>query len=120
MGEFQQVPKRAVGGGGGGRVKSYLNQKYQLPVHQSIWKPVHLKSFQTSKIVWQYISFQKSLMAEWLEQASQWHEMYRHDQEVISSNPSRGRTWGALYFCPKSYLNQNYGYKGILNFQVVT
>ena len=28
-------------------------------------------------------------MAEWLEQASQWHEMYRHDLEVMSSNPGR-------------------------------
>ena len=30
-----------------------------------------------------------SLMAEWLEQASQWHEVYCHDLEVIimSSNP---------------------------------
>ena len=37
--------------------KSYLNQTYQLPVHQSIWEPVHLKSPQTSKIMWQYISF---------------------------------------------------------------
>ena len=24
----------------------------------------------------------------WLEQASQWHEMYCHDLEVMSSNPS--------------------------------
>ena len=31
----------------------------------------------------------KSLMAEWLEQASQWHEMCCHDLEVMSSNPSR-------------------------------
>ena len=30
-------------------------------------------------------------MAEWLEQVSQWHEMYCHDLEVISSNPGRGR-----------------------------
>ena len=29
----------------------------------------------------------KSLMAEWLEQASQWHEVYCHDLEVMSSNP---------------------------------
>ena len=28
-------------------------------------------------------------MAKWLEQASQWYEMYCHDLEVISSNPSR-------------------------------
>ena len=26
-------------------------------------------------------------MASWLEQASQWHEMYCHDLEVMSSNP---------------------------------
>ena len=28
-------------------------------------------------------------MAEWLEQASQWHEMYCHDLEVMSSNPGQ-------------------------------
>ena len=27
-------------------------------------------------------------MAKWLEQASQWHELYCHDLKVISSNPS--------------------------------
>ena len=27
---------------------------------------------------------EKSLMAKWLEQASQWHEMYCHDLEVMS------------------------------------
>ena len=26
-------------------------------------------------------------MAEWLEQASQWHEMYSHDLQVMNSNP---------------------------------
>ena len=31
----------------------------------------------------------KSLLAEWLEQASQRHEMYCHDLEVMSSNPGR-------------------------------
>ena len=31
----------------------------------------------------------KSLMTEWLEQASQWHEMYCHDLEVMSSNPGQ-------------------------------
>ena len=36
----------------------------------------------------QYIKLIKSLMAEWLVQASQWHEM-RHDLEVMSLNPSR-------------------------------
>ena len=29
----------------------------------------------------------KSLMAKWLEQVSQWHEMCCHDLEVMSSNP---------------------------------
>ena len=38
-------------------------------------------------------------MAESLEQASQWHEMCGHDLEVME-----GWTWGAYYFCPKSYL----------------
>ena len=28
-------------------------------------------------------------MAKWLVQAFQWHEMYCHDLEVMSSNPSR-------------------------------
>ena len=28
-------------------------------------------------------------MAKWLEQAFQWHEMYWHDLEVMSLNPSR-------------------------------
>ena len=27
-------------------------------------------------------------MAEWLEQASQWHEMDYHNLEVMSSNPN--------------------------------
>ena len=31
----------------------------------------------------------KSLMAEWLEQVSQGHEMYSHDLEVMSLNPCR-------------------------------
>ena len=31
----------------------------------------------------------KSLMAEWLEQASQWHEMYYHDLELMSLNPGQ-------------------------------
>ena len=28
-------------------------------------------------------------MAEWLQQVSQWHEMYFHVLEVISSNPGQ-------------------------------
>ena len=33
--------------------------------------------------------FSWSLMAKWLKQASQWHEMYCHDLEIMSSNPAR-------------------------------
>ena len=28
-------------------------------------------------------------MAQWLEQAPQWHEVYCHDLEVMNSNPGR-------------------------------
>ena len=38
-------------------------------------------------------------MAKWLEQASQWHEMYRHDLEVMSSNPARLEAWVELGVC---------------------
>ena len=31
----------------------------------------------------------ESLMAKWLEQLSQWHEMYCHGLEIMSSNPGR-------------------------------
>ena len=68
-----------------------------------------------SKIMWQHISLKKkSLMAEWLEQASQWHEMYCHDLEVMSLNPSRvelgvrtpsvlSRTWTKLTYTLFTY-----------------
>ena len=36
-----------------------------------------------------FMAYMKSLMAKWLEQVSQWHEMYCHDLEVMSLNPSR-------------------------------
>ena len=32
-------------------------------------------------------------MAKWLEQASQCHEMYYHDLEVMSSNPDCVELW---------------------------
>ena len=35
----------------------------------------------------------ESLMAEWLEQVSQWHEKYCHDLEVMSSNPNWVEPW---------------------------
>ena len=33
--------------------------------------------------------WQKSLMAKWLKQASQWHEVYCHDLKVMNLNPSQ-------------------------------
>ena len=47
-------------------------------------------------IVYGVIMVWKSLMAEWLEQASQWYGMYCHDLEVMSSNRSTSvlcHTW---------------------------
>ena len=35
------------------------------------------------------MSDKKSLMAKWLEQASQWHDIYSHDLEVMSLKPGR-------------------------------
>ena len=35
------------------------------------------------------LSFKKSLIAEWLEQVSQGHELYCHDLEAMSLNPGR-------------------------------
>ena len=50
----------------------------------------------------------KSLMAEWLEQPSQWLEMYCHDLEVMSSSPGRVELGVRGTSVPKSYLNQKY------------
>ena len=36
-------------------------------------------------------------MTKWLEWASQWHEMYCYDLEVMGSNPWLIRTWDAEY-----------------------
>ena len=52
----------------------------------------------------------KSLMAKWVEQASQWHEMYCHDLEVMSSNPS----WVKLRVLGTSVLSRTW----IKNIQV--
>ena len=41
-----------------------------------------------STIILQKYKTQKSLLVEWLEQASQQHEVYCHDLEVMSLNPS--------------------------------
>ena len=35
----------------------------------------------------------KSLMAGWLQQAPQWHEVYCHDLEVMSLNPGWVEIW---------------------------
>ena len=43
-------------------------------------------------------------MAEWLEQVSQWHEMYCHNLEVMSSNPCRVK----LGVCSTSVLSRTW------------
>ena len=68
--------------------QSYLNQKYKLPVHQSIWEPVHLKEFG------QYIPL-KSLMAEWFERVLQWHETYYHSSST--TRKMRILSWSIIY-----------------------
>ena len=40
-----------------------------------------------------FLAKKESLMAKWLEQASQWHEMYCRDPEVMSLNPGRVVLW---------------------------
>ena len=49
-------------------------------------------------------------MAKWSEQASQWHEMYCHDLEVMSLNPGRVKLWvcSTSDNDDKSYLIQNF------------
>ena len=49
---------------------------------------LHQKRWDCSRVCeFKYKLRQMSLMAKWLNQASQWHEMYCHDLEVMSSNP---------------------------------
>ena len=43
-------------------------------------------------------------MAKWLEQGSQWHEMYCHDLEVMSLNPA----WVELGVRSTSFLNHTW------------
>ena len=69
----------------------------------------------------------RSLIAEWLEQASQWHEVCCHDLEVMSSNPSwvelrvrntsvLSRTWTKKYKV-SSFLVLKLGFYNILVLQ---
>ena len=68
-------------------------------------------SLQNGPCLFDWCTWQ-SLMAKWLEQASQWHEMYCHDLEVMSSNPGQvklgvrstsvlSRTWSKNIFLRK-------------------
>ena len=54
-----------------------------------------------------YYRREKSLMAKWLEQASQRHEMYCHDLEVMSSNPGWVELEVLVLLSYRSYVNQN-------------
>ena len=50
---------------------------------------IQLDSCSGNKNKMEYTIKKKSLMAMWLEQASQWHEMYCHDLKLMSLNPGR-------------------------------
>ena len=55
-----------------------------------VWFPLVVIFFQVwGKLLILRFLCKKSLMAKWLKQASQWHEMYCHDLEVMSSNPTQ-------------------------------
>ena len=69
-------------------------------------------------------------MVQWLEQASQWHEMYCHDLEVMSSSPDRveldvrasvlSRTWTKKYIQWKKYENGLHGLLASATKKVIT
>ena len=50
-------------------------------IHRPLFTDCFMKIFMKQSV-------NESLMAKWLEQVSQWHEMYCHDLEVMNSNPS--------------------------------
>ena len=74
---------------------------HNIPWHSIIWFTTAIFEYTMVRLFHKYYNVrtigrdmwytrvQLSLMAEWLEQASQWHEMYYHYLEVMSSNLSR-------------------------------
>ena len=63
-----------------------------MPVSSALFKLFWLKSWPLCiccyfQFVSTFLQTVKSLMAEWLERASQWHEMCYHNLEIISLNP---------------------------------
>ena len=65
-----------------------------------VGNPFSILSLQTSKISVSTFLF-KSLMAEWLRQASQGHKMYCSLSGGHGFKPWPGLTWGAHYFCQR-------------------
>ena len=76
---------------------------YVLPLNSLVW----WEFFFVWSTSFGWVHIKKSLMAEWLEWASQWHEVYCHDLEVMSSNHGQvelgvwssvpSRTWIKIY-----------------------
>ena len=63
--------------------------------HTVLFAAYSSQSFLMSVMSYSDTQLVKSLMADWLEQASQWQEMYCHDLEVMSSNLGQVElTWG--------------------------
>ena len=62
-------------------MKNYVSKQYWS--HNTLDKTIY-----SIQVIWH-----KSLMEEWLEQASQWHEMNCHDVEVMGSSPVGWNLW---------------------------
>ena len=79
--------------------KSYSNQKYQSPVHQSFWEPVHYKLLQTSKIMWPYISFFQCVTDGWVFRMVSVTWNVPSWSEGHGLKPQSGQPWSAWCFC---------------------
>ena len=84
---------------------SYLNQKYQLPVHQYILDP-YAYSPQTSKVMWQFLSDDTdgSVVKVSVLRTMKYAIYYL---EVMDANPSQVKP-GVCCTTSKSNLNQHY------------
>ena len=74
---------------------------------------MHLNCRTTGLDFIKWVNLKLSLMAEWLEQASQWHKMYWHNLEVMSLNPS----WAELGSHYASVLSHTWAKKRKRNYR---
>ena len=92
-----------------------LSGVYHYKINFLKWGVLRLQALVFLSPMKQHIVCLKSLVAKWLEQASQWHEIYCHHLEVMSSNPG----WVELGLRSTSVLSHawcNNILKGLLDF----